>query len=86
MNLILLHKEDFTDTKRVRLSDRRFAHICDILAAVQGQDLQVGILGGKLGTGRISALAKDAVELTILLQHEPPPPLPATVIMALPRP
>ena len=86
MNLILLHKEDFIDTRRVRLSGRRFTHIRDILSAVQGQDLQVGMLGGKLGTGRISALAKDAVELTILLQHEPPPPLPATVIMALPRP
>ena len=86
MNLILLHKKDFIDTGRVRLSDRRFAHIRDILSAVQGQDLQVGMLGGKLGIGRISALAKDAVELTILLQHEPPPPLPVTVIMALPRP
>jgi len=86
MNLILLHKEDFVDTDRVRLNGRRFTHIRDVLSAEQEQVLQVGMLGGKLGTGRISALAQDTVELTILLQHDPPPPLSATVIMALPRP
>ena len=86
MNLILLHKEDFVDTARVRLGGRRFAHIRNILSAEQGQQLQVGLLGGKIGTGIVTALMQDTVELTIKLEHQPPQPLPATLIMALPRP
>jgi RsmE family RNA methyltransferase len=86
MNLVLLNKEDFVGTDRVRLSDRRFTHIRNILSAEQGQPLQVGLLGGKIGTGTVSALTQDAVELTVVLEHEPPKPRPATLIMALPRP
>jgi RsmE family RNA methyltransferase len=86
MNLVLLHNEDFVGTARVRLSDRRFVHIRNILSAEQGQPLQVGLLGGKLGIGTVSVLTQDAVELTVVLEHEPPQPLPATLIMALPRP
>ena len=86
MNLILLHKQDYVDTARVRLRGRRFAHIRNILSAEQGQHLQVGLLGGKVGTGIVTALMQDAVELTVVLEHQPPQPLPATVIMALPRP
>ena len=86
MNLILLHKEDFVGTARVRLGGRRFAHIRDILSAGQGQQLQVGLLGGNVGTGTVAALMQDAVELTVVLEDQPPPQLPATVIMALPRP
>ena len=86
MNLILLHKQDYVDTARVRLGGRRFVHIRNILSAVIGQHLQVGLLGGKVGTGIVAALMQDAVELTVVLEHQPPQPLPATVIMALPRP
>lgn len=86
MNLILLHKEDFIGPARVRLGGRRFVHIRNILSAVMGQHLQVGLLGGKVGTGIVSALMQDAVELTVVLDQVPSPPLPATLIMALPRP
>jgi RsmE family RNA methyltransferase len=86
MNLILLHKQDYVDTARVRLAGRRFAHIRNILSAEQGQHLQVGLLGGEIGTGIVSDLTQDAVELTVVLQHQPPQPLPVTVVMALPRP
>lgn len=86
MNLVLLHKEDFVDTARVRLGGRRSTHIREVLSAVQGQNLRVGLLGGKVGTGTVTALAQDSVELTVVLERQPPQPLPATVIMALPRP
>jgi len=86
MNIILLHKEDFVDTARVRLQGRRFAHIRNTLSAEPGQGLQVGLLDGKLGTGWVSVVTQDAVELTVALAKDPPQPLPATVIMALPRP
>ncbi len=86
MNLILLHREDFISDDRVRLDDRRFAHIRDILSAEQGKQYQVGLLGGKVGIGTVSVVAEDAVELTVALTEEPPDPMPATLIIALPRP
>lgn len=86
MNLILLHREDYVDSARVRLQGRRFAHIRNILSAEPGQVLQVGLLNGKLGIGTVTVVTQDAVELTVTLDQEPPQPLPATVIMALPRP
>ena len=86
MNLILLHREDFVRDDRVRLHGRRFAHIRDILSAVPGKCFQVGLLGGKIGTGTVSLVAQDAVELSVVLTQEPPYPVPATLIMALPRP
>ncbi len=86
MNLILLHREDFISDDRVRLDDRRFAHIRDILSAEQGKQYQVGLLGGKVGIGTVSVVAQDAVELTVALTEEPPDPMPATLIIALPRP
>jgi len=86
MNLILLHREDFTSDDRVRLDGRRFAHIRDILSAEPGKPFQVGLLGGKIGVGTVSAVVQDAVELTVVLTQEPPNPMPATLIMALPRP
>ena len=86
MNLILLQQEDYVDAARVRLSGRRFAHIRNTLSAEPGQVLLVGLLNGRLGAGTVSVLTQDAVELTVTLEHEPPQPLPATVIMALPRP
>lgn len=86
MNLILLHKEDYVDPARVKLQGRRFAHIRNILSAQPGQVLQVGLLDGKLGTGTVSLLTQDAVELAVVLEQAPPQPRPATVILALPRP
>lgn len=86
MNLILLHQEDFVDANRVKLHGRRCQHVRDILTAAKGQTLQVGLLGGKTGTGTVLSIDTTTLELAVRLDQTPPPPIPVTVILALPRP
>jgi RsmE family RNA methyltransferase len=86
MNLILLQQKDFIDTNRVRLHGRRFEHACKILNVTIGKVLQVGLIGGKTGSGTIRSIGATALELEITLGKAPPAPIPITVIMAMPRP
>lgn len=86
MNLVLLLEEDFTSAQRVRLSGRRFHHVRDVHRAEVGQALKVGLLGGRLGRGLVTSLGEEALELDVVLDQEPPPKLPLTLIVALPRP
>jgi RsmE family RNA methyltransferase len=86
MNLILLYQEDFIANSRVRLQGRRCQHAREILNAANGRTLQVGLIGGKTGLGTVVAADEHAIELEVLLEDEPPSPLPMTIILALPRP
>ena len=87
MNLILLFENDFIDHgHRVRLADRRHQHIREILKAKSGDELCVGLANGKIGTGQIGRLDEQSVELEVNLTKNPPPALPLTLILALPRP
>jgi RsmE family RNA methyltransferase len=86
MNIVLLEPKDFIDENRVRLQGRRCEHISGILGASAGDELRVGVLGGKTGSGRIEHITLDAVEMTVSLDTDPPVPLPVCLILALPRP
>jgi 16S rRNA (uracil1498-N3)-methyltransferase len=86
MNLILLFPEDFVGEIRVRLEGRRLRHVKDVHRAAVGDELNVGLSGGLMGRGKVVKLRDDALEMEVDLFHEPPPPLPVTLILALPRP
>ena len=86
MNLILLSDPDFIAPARVRLSDRRFIHIRDILKAEEGQSLTVGKINGLTGQGKVVSQTNKAIELEVKLDTKPPEALPLTLILALPRP
>lgn len=86
MNLILLFDEDFIADRRVRLTDRRMRHVLDVHRAEVGQDLCVGLAGGMIGSGRVQRLDREALELEVVLERQPPPKLPVTLLLALPRP
>lgn len=87
MNLILLGPEDFVDgTSRVRLTGRRLEHVRRVHRARVGDTLRVGMLNGRLGTSRIARLDSEALEMDVALDHDPPPTLPVTLLLALPRP
>jgi len=86
MNLILLFDSDFVSSHRVRLADRRFLHVKEILKVQEGQVLSVGQINGLMGEGLVISLTDTSVELDIQLSQKPPEPLPLTLILALPRP
>lgn len=86
MNLILLEDEDFVAPDRARLSGRRLEHVREIHRAEPGQVLRVGRIGGQIGTGRILALDRSSLELSVELGEDPPSPSPLTLVLALPRP
>lgn len=86
MNLVLLETADFVTAERARVGGRRYRHIVSVLRATVGQELRVGVLGGRLGRGRLRSVGADALEMDVALDSEPPRGLPLTLLLALPRP
>jgi 16S rRNA (uracil1498-N3)-methyltransferase len=86
VNLILLFDEDFVAPEVVRLTGRRLAHVTSVLRPTAGDTLTVGRLGGNLGRGEVMRLDAAMLELRVALDTPPPPKLPVTLVLALPRP
>jgi len=82
----LLEREDFVDENRVRLAGRRLHHVREILGTTNGDELRVGIVGGRTGIGNVDRVDDDALEMDVRLETEPLDPLPLRLILALPRP
>jgi len=78
VNLLLLSPEDFISPTRVRISGRRLDEVNRIGATM----LRAGLLGGRMGTAELVGPG----ELEVHLDSDPPPALPLTLILALPRP
>lgn len=86
MNLLLLTPEDLIAPGRARLAGRRLAHVREVHRATVGQPLRVGLMEGLQGTGLVTRLDGEALELEVTLDTPPPPKLPWTLVVALPRP
>lgn len=87
MNLILLFKDDFIDgMDRVRLTGRRLRHVLDVHRASVGDELCVGLVNDRIGTGKVIALSESVLEMDVSFERMPPQALPVVLILALPRP
>lgn len=86
MNLILLGEEDFVADSRVCLLGRRRDHIINVHRAVIGDELRVGLLNGLIGRGKIRSVTDQELEISVVLDQQPPEPLSVTLLLALPRP
>lgn len=86
MNLLLLLPEDLVAPDQARLTGRRLAHVRAIHGASVGDELAVGLLGGRMGRGQVVRLDAEAMELAFVLDQAPPPKLPLTLVLAVPRP
>jgi RsmE family RNA methyltransferase len=86
MNLILLEPDDFTDGREAVVRGRRAEHIVRVIRAHAGDVLTAGLLGGKTGSARVTAIEDGVVRLEVTLESDPPLPLPVTLVLALPRP
>lgn len=86
MNLALLFDEDFVGTDQVVLRGRRLDHLQTVLKVTAGSTVPVGRVDGQLGTGEVIRLTDTEAALRVTLNQAPPPPLPLTLIVAMPRP
>lgn len=87
MNLIILFENDFiNNTNRVRIQDSRIKHIVKVHKPLVGDKLRVGLLGENMGMGRVILIKDNLVEMDVELYQSPPVPLPAVLILAMPRP
>lgn len=91
MNLLLLEDHDLDQTAgagpRAVVTGERLQHVRKVLRAEVGDTLEVGRLGGGIGRGRIAELDRERLVLEPgPLDRKPPPPLPVTLVLALPRP
>lgn len=87
MNLILLQDHQFTGAATVRLGSDYRAHLTQVLRCQPGDRVTVGRSNGMIGQAEIIAVNADSVDLALdPLSTAPPPVLPVTLILALPRP
>ena len=86
MNLILLHPEDFTGDREILLTGRRAVHVREVHRAGPGRSLKVGLANGTMGTGVVLNHAGPGIAMEVTLGEAPPPPLPVTLLLAMPRP
>jgi len=86
MNILILEPGDRVGPGCVRLTGRRLKHVTEVHRAMVGDDLAVGMLGGAMGRGRVTRLDAEALEMDVVLDQAPPPKLPLTLVLALPRP
>lgn len=85
MNLVLLFEDDFVAPGRARLGGRRLQHVANVHRAAAGDELVVGVAGGRIGRGRVVRL-DDVLELEVVLDADPPPPIDINLVLAVPRP
>jgi 16S rRNA (uracil1498-N3)-methyltransferase len=87
MNVLILEDRDFISDNQARITGRRHIHLATILKVAIGSKLSIGRLNGKLGICCVTKVEGDTTWLAIENLDEPPPPtLPLTLILGLPRP
>lgn len=86
MNRLLVEPESLHADGTVRLTGAQARHVVTILKARPGDTIRVGLLDGPRGTGTITALANEAVELSCGFEDTVPPRPRIDLLLALPRP
>jgi len=86
MNVILFDAREIAAAIRLDAADRRALHIGSVLRAQPGDEVRVGIIGGRLGHATVKHVGTDVSLEDVVLDADPPPPLPVTLLLALPRP
>jgi len=68
------------------LTGRRHEHARDVLGAMAGETLRVGLRGGKCGTGEVVSEGVEGLRLRVTLDADPPPRAGVSIVLAIPRP
>lgn len=85
MNLLIFTGGEL-DVRRLVLTDRRAAHLRNVLRVEQGDLVRVGMINGPIGHGTVVDLTPREVVLEVSLENPPVCSLHVELILALPRP
>jgi 16S rRNA (uracil1498-N3)-methyltransferase len=86
VNLLLLEPGELRADGTARVGGRRARHVEKVLGLSPGDALQAGVVGGRMGTARVLSVGPDELVLAPVLDVDPPPPSPVSLLLALPRP
>jgi RsmE family RNA methyltransferase len=86
MNLLLFSQQDKIEEGRIRLTDYRLQHLHAVIDANEGDSLRVGEINGRMGRAELVRISREEAILEVNLDRDPPPKLPLTLVLALPRP
>jgi RsmE family RNA methyltransferase len=84
VNLILLEAGAVRDGGAA-LEGPQARHAIDVLRVSPGQEIRIGVVDGAIGTGRVTRVESNRVELQCTLGGVPPEP-DVDLLLALPRP
>ncbi|MBE9538796.1 MAG: 16S rRNA (uracil(1498)-N(3))-methyltransferase [Proteobacteria bacterium] len=86
MNILLFTDSDIVAPGQIKIRGRRFEHLVRVLGIEVGRQLRVGELGGELGLGTVLKVTDAEALISVELNQTPPPKLPLSLVLALPRP
>jgi RsmE family RNA methyltransferase len=84
MNIILFEPHETGEPLKKR--DERTIHLLKVLRKKTGDEFDAGILGGRLGKGRIESIEADGLRFTLDLREDPPSRLPLRMAVGFSRP
>lgn len=86
MSLLLLEPDEVRPDGSARLAGPRAAVLWEGGLGRPGRELEVGVIGDRVGVGRVVRAAGAEVVLEVRLERDPPPPLPVVLVLAAPEP
>lgn len=87
MNLILIEPRELLPSGEVILTDGRARHILDVLRAVPGQTIRLGVMNGPMGPAQVLSVDQGRGVVALACSPGDTPPVPAIdLLLAVPRP
>ncbi len=86
MNLLLFSAAQRIDEQRIRVTGEQLAQLRAVSGIAIGREVRAGEVGGLLGTAVLETLDENEATLAVTLERQPPRKLPASLVLALPRP
>ena len=86
MNLLLCEPEDLLPDGTAVIAGRRLRQLREVIKAEPGKLCKAGMLDGMVGCAELLEIDAERAKFRFEPRQEPPPPLAATLLCALPRP
>ena len=86
MNLILLERDEISDSGGVTLSGPRARHLLTVLRVAPGDCIRVGVIDGPRGTATVQSSQNASVTLHCAFEVDAPERASVDLLLALPRP